>query len=117
MSRFATDLIVREITDEKWQLTQELVYYSNLLDCIKVPAGFVTDFASVPRLPLAFLVAGDTAHSAAVVHDYLYTTKPCTKAEADKVFLEAMLASGVAYWRSYLMYEMVALFGWKAWWF
>lgn len=114
---FLTALTVRAITDKKWQLTEDLLYRSAALGLIKVPSGFVTDFASVPRLPLAFLVAGDTGHAGAVVHDYLYTTKTCSKAEADRVFLEAMKSSGVASWRAYIMYGAVSAFGWVAWWF
>ena len=43
-----------------------------LKDTITVPTGFFTDFASVPRMPFVFLLFGDVAHEAAVIHDYLY---------------------------------------------
>ena len=46
-----------------------------LKDTITVPTGFLTDFASVPRMPFVFLLFGDVAHEAAVIHDYLYKAR------------------------------------------
>jgi len=85
---------------------------------ISVPAGFVTDFASVPRLPLTWLLAGDVAHKSAVVHDYLYRTGggPCgyDRAECDQVFLAGMVEEGVSAWRRRLMYWAVRAGGWRS---
>jgi hypothetical protein len=78
---------------------------------VTVPAGFQTDFASVPRIPVAFLLAGDEAHMPAVVHDFLYSSKICTREEADNTFLEAMTATGVTKWRRTLMWAAVRMFG------
>lgn len=61
-----------------------------------VPIGFQTDLASVPRLPIVFLMWGDRAHRPAVLHDYLYRkdSRPTvTKAMADAFFREAILAT------------------------
>ena len=65
---FATELCVEEISDilnsgrGNWQLTQPLVYKSDITGgTYTVPTGFVTDFASVPRVPIVFLLCGDTA--------------------------------------------------------
>jgi len=77
---------------------------------LTVPAGYVTDFASVPRLPLAYLLAGNTAQASAVVHDFLYEMK-APRAWADDVFAAAMEAEGVAAWRRGLMWSAVRLFG------
>lgn len=94
-----------------WLLLSELAFNSEVLGPVVVPAGFDTDFASVPRIPFAYLVAGDTAHASAVVHDYLYRYGKCTRKQADEVFLEAMAAEGVPWWRARLMYRAVRLFG------
>ncbi|HSV48371.1 MAG TPA: DUF1353 domain-containing protein [Ramlibacter sp.] len=99
MSGFITPLDTRKLGPGPrgrsiYKLLADLVYSSDRLGRqIRVPAGFVTDYASVPRLPLAFLVAGDTAHEAAVVHDWLYTTHEVGRAQADAVFKEAIQAS------------------------
>ena len=111
MSKFITSLDVELVGEGRWRLLSPLIFQSELVGIIAVPAGFVTDFASVPRLPLAYLIAGDTAHAAAVVHDYLYETGTGTKADADRVFLEAMEAIGEDRWRRTLMYWAVRIFG------
>jgi hypothetical protein len=117
MSRFSSSLEVELIEDDSndgrgtWRLTAPLVYESDLAGTITVPAGFVTDFASVPRVPVAFWLTGDTAHDAAVVHDYLYSTGELPREKADAVLLEAMAVTGIPAWRRYPMYWAVRAFG------
>lgn len=90
-SKFLSVLITEEIDDDKAFLVEPLVYQSAILDGkITVPKKFVTDFASVPRLPLAFWLCGGRAKMESVVHDYLYQTHLCGRKTADKVLLEAM---------------------------
>lgn len=113
--KFETELVVQAIDDKHWKLVEDLVYRSNIVGLVYVPAGFLTDFASVPRLPFAYLLAGNTAHAAATVHDALYQTQPCTKSQADRTFREAMGVTGIAPWRKNLMYAAVVLGGWPAW--
>jgi hypothetical protein len=118
---FQTQLDARKIKEPgdagraRWKLDEPLEYYSETFGPISVPAGFETDFASVPRLPLAYWLTGDTAHASAVVHDYLcrhwYTACRITWAEAAKVFREAMAHEGVPLWRRNLMYFAVRLAG------
>jgi hypothetical protein len=98
-------------------LQSDLVYSSKLVGLIRVPIGFQTDFASVPRLPLAFLFAGDIGHYAAVVHDWLYSAgSGCmSRRLADEVFLEALKASGVSDLRRIVMWCAVRAFGGRFW--
>lgn len=115
MSKFITPLRA-EKSGSFWHILQPLVYESDVAQQVfAVPEGFVTDFASVPRLPLAFLLTGDSAHEAAVIHDYLYQKKTVTRELADKVFLEAAQVSGEPGWKSWLMWAGVRLGGWVAW--
>jgi hypothetical protein len=89
----------------RWRLLHEFRYDSAVARArIIVPAGTVTDFASVPRIMLVFLLVGDYAHAAAVVHDYLYQTGLFDRVTADRVFFEAMLATGVERWRATIMH-------------
>ncbi len=101
-----------------WKLLAPISYTSKITGATYiVPAGFVSDFASVPRLPFAFLLTGDSAHVSAVIHDYLlvYSIEP--RRIADKIFLEAMRLEQVPAWRRCLMYLGVSFYTrWKEFW-
>lgn len=112
MSKFLTSLEVRELDDARWVLTLPLIYQSDLASAaFTVPAGFTTDFASVPRIPLIFEAVGDIAHTAAALHDWLYTAQPVTRAMADAMFREAAVTSGVSAWRAWVMWAGVRIGG------
>jgi hypothetical protein len=127
MSRFVTSLETKLLRGQfkqgrqLYQLLSPLVYESDLLGvAIIVPAGFVTDMASVPKLPLTWLLAGGTANEAAVIHDWSYTVhavgrKPITRRQADALFREAIAASEDTTAPSWLMWLAVRLGGSGAW--
>lgn len=82
---------------------------------IRVPAGFHSDGASVPRLLWAIMPAwGDKGTRAAILHDWmldqakaLTTNKSAyrkARALADRQFYDALLALGVARWRALVCY-------------
>lgn len=109
---FRQPLDVRLMPDGRWQLLQDLTYLCQFTQkAYTVPAGTITDFASVPRLPLVYLLAGNCAHLAAVVHDHLYQTAQEPKHIADRVFAEIMDRTGVKDWRRDLMLMGVVLGG------
>ena len=113
---FYTELEVEpadEFDDNLWRVMANFNYYSGVLNrAVIVPAGFVTDFASVPRIPLAYELCGAKANKASVIHDYLYSVgNICTRAQADAVFKEAMQISGVPAWRRNIMWAGVRAFG------
>jgi len=98
----------------RWRTQSDLVYMADDKTVFIVPAGYVTDLASVPRLPLMYLFTGDTAHMSAVLHDYLctdYYPDDMTWSRAADIFLEAMQVEGVTGWRRWMMYWAVRLFG------
>jgi hypothetical protein len=123
VSEFVTPLDVRRLPADgsadrrgTWKLLADLVYRSDLLArTVTAPAGMVTDFASVPRIPVAYLLAGDTGHQAAVIHDLLYTTHEVNRAHADAVFREALRCDGGPAWRAWMMWAGVRLGGAGPW--
>lgn len=61
-----------------------------------VPAGFVTDCASVPRVFWVLFPPWGRYSRAAVLHDYLYRTpNKAQRKEADRLFRYVMKQSGV----------------------
>lgn len=107
---FLTTLDVRDIDDHKWQLLAPFVVGVDD-HAIKVPTGFITDFASVPRLPFAFMLFGNIGHRGAVVHDFLYATGEHPRAECDEIFRALLIAEGVCNTRAWAMYQGVRTFG------
>lgn len=93
-------------------LVEPLVYYSAMLQLlVTVPAGFVTDYASVPRAPLTYWLFGGVGDEAAVVHDFLYEKGLVPRNVADEVYAEALAACAVPAWRRGPMWAAVRLFG------
>lgn len=117
MAEFLSELDARCVDDMVWRLNDTLSYQSDIADRIDVPAGFETDFASVPRIPVVYTLFGDRAHREAVVHDALYridSVPVVSRATADRVFLEAMECRGKGAFVRYAMYAGVRLGGWAA---
>ncbi|MCA1806455.1 MAG: DUF1353 domain-containing protein [Actinobacteria bacterium] len=84
---------------------------------ITVPMGFVSDYASIPRLARPLIPSWGRWAEAAVVHDYCYE-RLChvmTRSEADKIFLIAMTELKVKWWRRVLMYLAVRIGGRGGW--
>jgi hypothetical protein len=83
---------MRPIGDNKnWMLLEPMVYrVLSSPDSIVVPAGFITDFASIPPEVQSFLQELDRPLRPAVIHDYLYWTRTCTRQQADNLLQLAM---------------------------
>lgn len=100
----------------------------------KIPTGFKTDLASIPRIFWAFISPLDyVIQVPAVIHDFLYKThKPWvytlenkklrfrrkiqfTRKQADMVLREKMKSFGAGIIKRNLVYLMVRIGGWKAW--
>jgi hypothetical protein len=96
------------------KLTGSFRYYSSL-GLVYVPKNFVTDGASIPRVFWAILSPFGAYFPAALVHDFLYSSKndEFTRDEADGIFLEAMKDCGVPWHRRTLIYAAVRCAGWR----
>lgn len=116
MKNFITPLDVRKVTDDDFELLSEFIYQESGNKFIKVPKGFRTDGASIPK-PFWSIVGNpfEEYMEAAVIHDYLYRTGTGTKKHADKVFLQAMKDSGVNPIKRRTMYYAVKFFGKGSW--
>jgi hypothetical protein len=119
MSSFTSPLIVTPMPDgRKWKLVKSFSYHIGTKfsrDYIRVPKGFVTDFASVPWVLWSWIPSWGKYGKAAVIHDHIYQTHCRTRKQADEIFREAMIVSGTPEWKANLMFWGVRLFGWLAW--
>jgi Protein of unknown function (DUF1353) len=82
---------------------------------LTVPMGFVTDFASVPRLFWSLLPPIGRYGYAALFHDFVYWEQTTTRRDADLVFRTTMIELGVSKLVTFVLYESVRLFGSFAW--
>jgi Protein of unknown function (DUF1353) len=106
-----------------WRLDEPLKYEIGALGSgavILVPAGFQTDAASIPRLLQGVLPAWGRWSRAAIVHDYLCRAIDggqrlgiknwgilTSRRQADDVFREAMIVSGVPRALAWIMWLAV----------
>ncbi len=74
---------------------------------ITVPAGFVTDFASVPWYARSVISVLGRHSIAAIVHDYLYWDQRCTRDQADALLAEAMAEYGSTQFQRSVVYYAV----------
>lgn len=117
MNKFTQELLV-ESFGKKWVLKSAFRFYyedrnQNKFEVI-IPSGFITDFASTPRILYPIFPPIGIYNKAAMVHDYLYS-KECLLAisrfKADLFFLQAMEVLEVPKWKRKLMYFAVRIFG------
>lgn len=81
---------------------------------VTVPKGFLTDLASVPRLPGMFWLFGGRARKPAVLHDWLYYLHDGEREFADAVFFAAMAHDQNWITRT-AMWLGVRVGGWAVW--
>jgi hypothetical protein len=121
-ARFLTELDTRNIDGKNARLLAPLQFYSARLGVIVVaPAGFVTDWASIPLIVQNPLIQKRGPWDwGAVIHDAAYRLalvdiegKPyrVTKDTADHLFLEGMEAKKVGWLRRRTYYAAVKYFG------
>ena len=93
-AKLLSSLDVRKLDKKRWLFLAPmvvLVVLDGVSYLIRVPPLFVTDFASVPRLPLVYWLFGGVGDWAAAVHDYLYTTGEYPRDICDKIFREILI--------------------------
>ncbi len=125
-----------------FRLTESFRYRSSV-GTIRIPKGFHTDGASVPRIFWNIFSPFGSYFSAALVHDFLYSKDSdsiflaatnkrfeelpegyskdsdsifpaADRAEADRIFLEAMYNAGVGWLTRHTVHSAVRLGGWAS---
>ena len=107
---------------DHWRVTDSFRFYIGSRESgewVYVPAGYLTDGASVPRLFWNIIPPWGSYGQAAVVHDilceYLSITKngkpePISRARCDEILLEAMEALGVPRAKRCVIYRAVSAY-------
>lgn len=98
-----------------WRTLDEVDYIRPGGELIKVPVGFITDFASVPQALWAILPPFGRYTAAAILHDFEYWRQSRPRVDADRIFLEAMIELNVRRWKRASMHRAVRVFGNRPW--
>lgn len=121
-------LTVCYIDGRRWRLACDAAYlihggrFAGSVSTVR--AGFIYDWASIPRCFWAiFPAAGDGSNRygiAALWHDWAYehgqiAGQPCERRDADDLFYEIMLYVGVRPRLARLMWWAVRVGGWRGW--
>ena len=94
----------------KWTLIEDF-HYGTPDGVFHVPAGLLTDFASIPKILKIFFSSGAILSRSALVHDWLYSSCSVSRKEADITFRELLKVEGVNLSTRYSFYWAVRLFG------
>lgn len=119
MSSFTEPLEVRQAPDGHWVTTRAMEYHAGEYpsdEIYTVPAGFKTDFASIPRV--LWTAVGHPAGryaQAAVFHDEWYRSGRITRRRADALFLEGMDVLCVPWAVRRTLWAGVRIGGWVVW--
>ena len=82
---------------------------------VNITRGFITDFASVPRLFWSLVPPTGRYGFAALFHDYAYWQQTMNRTDADELFSDTMIELEVSSWTRRLLYYSVRIFGFVAW--
>lgn len=119
MSSFTNALIAKKLKKRDWEVVESFSYDVGELgsgETITVPAGFVSDLASIPR-PLWTIFPPDGSYTqAAALHDWLCKKKGKVERQYDykqvsKIFLESLNVLEVSFLTRQAMYYGVLWFG------
>lgn len=110
---------VRRLAPRLFKFTRSYWFRSKLVGLIIIPKGYVTDFASVPRIFWTVYPPDGEYAEAAVFHDWLYSLsylygKFIPRKLADAVFLEVMEEIGIPFHRRHILHKAVRSGGWTS---
>jgi hypothetical protein len=99
-----------------WIVKQPMIYRIGVSkDSIIIPAGFVTDMASIPPVLQSIIQQNGPYQLPAVVHDYLYWQQGCSREQSDRILLLAMTEHDVGRSHRTAIYDAVRAAGQFAW--
>lgn len=129
-AEFITEFEALDVAEGKQtsllRLISSFTVYSGVLNAIiTVPKGFEFDGESIPVWLHAVVPPFGQSKRGACVHDYLYRNHgyrdqyggliPVTRAQADAVYKELVLAKGLPSWRANIRWSVLRLVGWVPW--
>jgi hypothetical protein len=84
-------------------------------ESLTIPAGYKTDFATIPRLFRGIVWGSGNHNLATLIHDWLYDNQIGTRLSADREMLYWLKKAGCSNLKAYTMYYAVRVGG-RSWW-
>ncbi len=110
---FEGDIDLRWMGDGRWRLMSELIYVGGEGDRFAIPAGYITDLASVPQCLQGLYPAYGAYIGASVWHDYAITHLTpmgvITGRDTDGIFRRIMKEEQVPFGRRWAMWTAVRI--------
>lgn len=118
-----SEVRARKSERQLYRLEQPFGYLSEKFGPFEAPVGLITDFASIPRIAWTYLDPEDPVIlGPSVLHDSIYQYagempdgRLLSRADADFVLREAMIACGARPAQALVVYQSVRLFGGSHW--
>lgn len=102
----------------RWILLEDFTYYvwyKGSEEAITVPAGFIFNGMSIPRiLWIAFQPMDSDTIIASLIHDHLFYTKQYSLRRSDYIFYEVLTVCGVFWLKRILLYIGLGFGSWHA---
>lgn len=115
----SNSLHLGRFADRIYYLDKEILWEPNpgqeRFPSVKVPAGFVTDLASIPRIFWSLLPTDGQYTFPAIVHDFLYWEQKTSREAADNIFRLGMEDFKVASGTISAIFAAVRIGGQSAW--
>lgn len=106
--KYGGRVVVTPLDARRWRLLEPVAYAGGQGDRFLIPEGYVTDFASVPRIAVWLIPTYGRYTAPAILHDYLITdgipSGRVTSVDTDGMFRRAMRELGVPGVRRWLMW-------------
>jgi len=95
----------------------EPMAFDNGVNMVVVPANFISDGLSIPRIFQGIFSKSPSYIYAGMLHDFLYRIRPCkmTRKQCDKLFRVWMKAYNVGAVKRSIIYRAVRIGGRKSW--
>lgn len=105
--------LVRTLSDgSSWMLEENYIYELNDGRTLFIPASFLFDYASIPRIAWRLFPPATGKHRIpSLGHDWLCASGNVSWTEAANIFLVLMETAGVSKTKRYMIYFAVRLFG------
>lgn len=97
--------------DPYYYLSKDLLIFGKI-----IPAGFITDLATVPKLAQKVIPYKDDLCIVAILHDWHYTTHEVTRKEADKIMRDYFTVNTeLGTIQKYAVWAIIRIFGSSSW--